>query len=82
MDNYVLNGINDVEPIIDRLGEAAYAKAWEHHYHFGKCRICPACGNRALVTATIADDKHDEVYEVGEGCDYCGYSNQYEGVMV
>ena len=77
IDGYILNGINDITPILELLDSADYPKAWEHHYHYGKCRICPACGNRALVTATICDDEHDEIYEVGEGCDFCGYRVDY-----
>jgi len=67
----------DVEGIKDLLPTALYPDGWKWHYQNGICDICPSCDNRALVTAHVYDDEHDEEYEVGRGCDFCGYSETF-----
>ena len=69
----------DTNPALieDLLPEAMFPEGWAWHYQNGICDVCPACGHRALVTATVADDEHDEVYEQGRGCDFCGYKEEY-----
>lgn len=67
----------DVSAIADLLPTAMYPDGWASHYENGLCDICPSCDNRALVTAHVVDDEHDEVYDIGRGCDYCQYSDTF-----